>query len=145
MIRLLGCVGVLLLCACEGTQRSFATQKLKPDAAVDLDGGNAESPNREAERQGLTVTPLAIDFGPVPIGFAAPARVVLSHRGSGVLPTPELSLGGDAMLDFSVVQNDCTNGIIPDEPCAISLVFQATELDLRSGNLHITVGAEQRD
>ena len=147
MIRILGCLVVLLLCTCEGTQHDFATRKLEPDAAVEPAGGNSSGggPSDEAKPEGLTVTPLAIDFGPVPLGFAAPARVVLAHRGSVLLPAPELSLGGDATLDFSVVQNDCTNGIVPDEPCAISLVFQPGEIDLRSGNLHIAVGTEQLD
>jgi hypothetical protein len=72
---------------------------------------------------GLTVSPLVLDFGPVPIGETSdPQMVTISNTGMSTLTN---FAGGGVIPPFSAVQN-CAGGVPPGESCQYTFRFAPT-------------------
>jgi len=74
---------------------------------------------------GLWVTPLELDFGPVPVGETSPSQVVtITNTGLATLE----SFAGGAPFDtqFRAFQN-CAGGLPPGESCQYTFSFQPSE------------------
>jgi hypothetical protein len=87
----------------------------------------------------LGVSSEAIAFGPVVVGFAAPARLTLDNPGATPLSAPELSILGDGAEQFFVTANGCADGIPAADTCTVGLAFQPTAAGAASASLEASL------
>jgi len=83
----------------------------------------------------LSVSPLALDFGPVPVGgTGVPQTVTIKNTGMAELSS---FAGGGVYAPFSASQN-CAGGVAPGETCQFSYSFNPTEAGLQSATSHVS-------
>jgi hypothetical protein len=72
---------------------------------------------------GLTVSPLALDFGPVPLGITSPPQTV-TIRNTGMSTLTNFA-GGGLYAPFNAMQN-CASGVPPGGRCVYVFTFSPT-------------------
>jgi hypothetical protein len=140
----------VMVSGCQGKQRPFVTAHLLPDAGVSADGragstssvpsGLDGSEASELAAGGFVIRPSTIDFGGVPVGFAAPARFNVENRSGAPLPALQVALQ-DSGASFSISQNECTPALQANEHCSIGLSFQPSALASTSATLQVSAGS----
>jgi hypothetical protein len=72
---------------------------------------------------GLTVSPLSLDFGPVPVGTTSDPQIV-TIRNTGMITLTNFA-GGGVLPPFSATQN-CAGGVPPGASCQYTFRFSPT-------------------
>jgi sugar lactone lactonase YvrE len=91
----------------------------------------------------LSISPLFIDFGGIPIGTTSPERVVtVSSIGSDPAFITSGDLGGANADEFVKTFDACSGRfIIPGETCSIGLAFRPRVVGVRTGRLDVVANA----
>jgi hypothetical protein len=88
----------------------------------------------------LEVSPSALNFGRVALGFLARERVTLHNAGNAPLAVPSLSWASPD-VDFGLLQNPCLEELQPDESCELRLSLQPSREGALSAALHVVSAA----
>lgn len=92
----------------------------------------------ESVGAGLSVSPLSLDFGPVPVGNTGTAQVVtIKNTGMSMLTN---FAGGGVNPPFSAGQN-CAGGVLPGGTCQFTYNFMPTETGLFSTTSNVSTNA----
>jgi hypothetical protein len=83
------------------------------------------------------LSPAALNFGSIPIGFQSAAQTV-TWTNNSIFPTTVTS--ATATSDFAVTTNTCTN-VAAGASCQISVVFRPTRIGAASGTLTVVSNA----
>lgn len=91
----------------------------------------------------LVADPIALDFGPMPLGGTSQSRTVtLSNSGGTPLQVGGASLTGANVADFQILRNGCTGATLaPSQTCTLSLAFSPTALGPRTATLQLQTAA----
>jgi len=92
----------------------------------------------ESVDAGLNASPLALDFGPVPVGNTGTAQVVtIKNTGMSTLTN---FAGGGVNTPFSASQN-CAGGVAPGGTCQFTYNFSPTETGLFTTTSNVSTNA----
>lgn len=109
---------------------------------VALLGGAANS-GAQAGTPNLTASPSDVVFDFVPVGDTSAAKTVtVTSTGSADLIVSKLTLTGNAINDFFVTSDGCTNvPVAPSATCTFGVVFRPTREGTRVAHLRIESNA----
>ncbi len=85
----------------------------------------------------LSLSPSAVSFGNVTVGYSAMADVTISNVGSAPLPVGQPTLFGTDASRFFVNTSTCLGYLPASGTCTVSVVFAPTSKGPRSASLHI--------
>ncbi len=93
------------------------------------DGGGDPLPD-------IAVSSEALDFGQVDLGVTASDTLTVSNNGEAALTVDSVTLGGDAVADFTQ-SNHCTT-VAAGDSCAVEITFTPGAEGVRAASLTIT-------
>ena len=86
----------------------------------------------------IDIAPLNIDFGSVTIGSSSNAVVTITSIGGTDLEIGTLTITGPDALDFSILDDNCSNQtIVPGEICTVEIRFSPNTDGVKNANLNI--------
>jgi hypothetical protein len=91
-------------------------------------------------RAQLELSPSALDFGRVTMGFLARERITLHNAGGAPLEVPSFSWAVQDP-DFGLLQNPCLSELQPDERCELRLSLLPSRAGTLSAALHVVTAA----
>ena len=92
-----------------------------------------------------TIDPLALDFGAQEIGTVSPGQALLvSNAGWSTFQVEGVAILGEHLLDFQVVEDECSGGAIaPRRSCRMLLQFSPRDRRERRARLPITASDDR--
>ena len=121
-----------------GTQT--ATSNFLTDTFTPL-GTLVASPTALLTMPAGTQTNGGIDFGTQTIGNPSLYRTVtVANVGASSMSLPSVNLSGDS--EFSIAWNSCATALLPQQSCALGVLYQPTTTDTARGTLTVSGGSD---